>query len=399
MDWIDERFEKLRKKLHNLSLRKSLIVYIIVCILCVVLLSVITFSLCDQWDRLIWSKYLNIELQGYESNIVYYEDLTKLTKMERLSASIIDFLQTWSTFVYSAIGIVIATGLFYNKKLKEPLALLKEATKKLGDNDLDADLFYDNKDEMGELCNSFDDMRKQLIMNYQKTWDMMEEQKRLNAAFAHDLRTPLTVLRGYTDFLNRYIPEGKIKEEKLLSTLTLMSNQIQRLESYGNTMKEISSLEEIPVQKAMITEAELITKLKEVISILKKDKGISIVLSSDIAKGMQFSIDFHLVMEVFENLLSNALRYAKSMIEVNLSYTEEGRHIILSVADDGKGFSAKDLSMATKPYYSDKSENPSYHFGIGLYICKILCQKHGGWISLANQANKGAIVTAIFDIG
>ncbi len=399
MDWIDERFEKLRKKLHNLSLRKSLIVYIIVCVLCVVLLSVITFSLCDQWDRLIWSKYFNIELQGYESNIVYYEDLTKLTKMERLSASIIDFLQTWSTFIYSTIGIITATGLFYNKKLKEPLALLKEATQKLANNDLDADLFYDNKDEMGELCNSFDDMRKQLIMNYQKTWDMMEEQKRLNAAFAHDLRTPLTVLRGYTDFLNRYIPEGKIKEEKLLSTLTLMSNQIQRLESYGNTMKEISSLEEIPVQKTMITEAELITNLKEVISILKKDKEISIVLSSDITKDMQFLIDFHLVMEVFENLLSNALRYAKSMIEVNLSYTEEGRHIILSVADDGKGFSAKDLSMATKPYYSDKSENSYFHFGIGLYICKILCQKHGGWISLANQANKGAIITAIFDIG
>lgn len=398
MDWLDERFEKLRKKLHNLSLRKSLIVYIIICILCVVLLSVITFSLCEQWDRLIWSKYVNAELQGYESNIVYYEDLTKLTKVEQLSANVIDFLQTWSTFIYSTIGIVIITGLFYNKKLKEPLSLLKEATQKLANNDLDADLFYDNKDEMGELCNSFDDMRKQLIMNYQKTWDMMEEQKRLNAAFAHDLRTPLTVLRGYTDFLNRYVPEGKINEEKLLSTLTLMSNQIQRLESYGNTMKEINSLEDIPVQKAMMTEADLIMKMKEDVSILKKDKGISILLSSDIAKDMQLLIDFHLVMEVFENLLSNALRYAKSMIEVNLSYTKEGRQIILSVADDGKGFSAKDLSMATKPYYSDKSEDTSYHFGIGLYICKILCQKHGGWISVANQVKKGAIVTAIFEV-
>lgn len=102
---------------------------------------------------------------------------------------------------------------------------------------------------MGRLCRAFDSMRRQLIANNQKMWDMMEEQKRINAAFAHDLRTPLTVLRGYADLLSKYIPEGKISEEKLLSTVKLMSDHIGRLEIYSNTMKQINSLDELAVRK------------------------------------------------------------------------------------------------------------------------------------------------------
>jgi signal transduction histidine kinase len=95
--------------------------------------------------------------------------------------------------------------------------VLKKATEKVADNDLSVEIEYDIKDEMGELCNSFEYMRKQLVANNQKMWEMMEEQKRLNAAFAHDLRTPLTVLRGYTDFLSQYVPTGKIDDKKLIS--------------------------------------------------------------------------------------------------------------------------------------------------------------------------------------
>ncbi len=74
---------------------------------------------------------------------------------------------------------------------------------------LDFSCIYRSEDEMGELCDTFEQMRHQLAENQEKIEDLMEGQRRLNAAFAHDLRTPLTVLRGYTDFLSRYCPEGK----------------------------------------------------------------------------------------------------------------------------------------------------------------------------------------------
>lgn len=90
-------------------------------------------------------------------------------------------------------------------------------------------------------------MRAALEDNNRQMWRSIEDRKQLNAAFSHDLRTPLTVLRGYTDFLNRYLPEGKISKEKLLDTITTMSIHILRLENYVQIMGEAQKLEDISV--------------------------------------------------------------------------------------------------------------------------------------------------------
>lgn len=84
-------------------------------------------------------------------------------------------------------------------------------------------------------------------------------------------------------------------------------------------------------------------------------------------------LDEEIFMEVFDNLLSNAIRYAASRIEIILLMSDDKKKLILSVADNGKG---KNLN----------------HFGIGLYICKLLCEKHGGYLTLDNGLNKGAVV-------
>ena len=89
------------------------------------------------------------------------------------------------------------------------MELLKTEAAHIGRGELDFSCIYRSEDEMGELCDTFEQMRHQLAENQEKIEDLMEGQRRLNAAFAHDLRTPLTVLRGYTDFLSRYCPEGK----------------------------------------------------------------------------------------------------------------------------------------------------------------------------------------------
>jgi signal transduction histidine kinase len=242
-------------------------------------------------------------------------------------------------------------------------------------------------------------MRKQLIENNQKMWDMMEEQKRLNAAFAHDLRTPLTVLRGYTDLLNQYVPEGKISEDKLISTLSMISGHVDRLENYCNTMKEIYSIEELPVKKQPVDIIELENKFREFIEIMNGKNGIHIkFMNSVFDQPEEIFLDLLIVMEVFENLMSNALRYARKEIEVILSVSEDGEKLVLSVADDGKGFTKNDLIMAVKPYYTDNKEYKSGHFGIGLYICRILCEKHRGHLTLENRLQSGAVVTAVFTL-
>ena len=100
---------------------------------------------------------------------------------------------------------------------------------------------------MGQLCSSFEKMRISLSENNSRMWRSMEERKRLNAAFAHDLRTPLTVLRGYTDLLSQYLPQDKIPKDKVMSTVNTMSGHITRLENYVISMNTLQKLEDIEI--------------------------------------------------------------------------------------------------------------------------------------------------------
>ncbi len=399
MDWLDEKIDILGRWLHNLSLRKALIAYIVICVISFISLYALTMFLCEKQEKRIWSKYTEDTEEITTFVIVNIKDTSMLTENERIIVQVIDFIQSWCIFIYSFAGIIGVSILFYQKKMKPPLLLLKEATARVADNNLDLDIRYDSKDEMGDLCRSFDFMRKQLIMNNKAMWDLMEEQKRLNAAFAHDLRTPLTVLKGYADFLTEYLPQGKISEEKLMSTLSMMTGNIERLERYSNTMKEIQSFEELPVNRTCITLGALKSRLDELISVFHGRNNIAVKLSCAKGEGTDFLyLDEAILMEVFENLISNALRYARTEILVTLVFSEEEHQLLLSVSDDGKGFEPGELILATKPYYSDSSKRKTEHFGIGLYIGKLLSEKHGGWITLYNGMKGGAAITAAFDV-
>ena len=92
---------------------------------------------------------------------------------------------------------------------------------------------------MGELCRAMDTMRAALLKNNQETWAMMEERRKLSASIAHDLRTPITVMKGYTEYLSRNVPLGRISEDKLMDTIHNLSLATGRLEQYANQVRDI----------------------------------------------------------------------------------------------------------------------------------------------------------------
>ena len=83
-------------------------------------------------------------------------------------------------------------------------------------------------------------------------------------------------------------------------------------------------------------------------------------------------------MQVYENLLANAVRFADSTVSVSVSVKD--RCFFMNVSDDGKGFTVEELSEAIKPFYKSSNEINQEHFGMGLNICKTLCEKHGGYL-------------------
>jgi signal transduction histidine kinase len=210
----------------------------------------------------------------------------------------------------------------------------------------------------------------------------------LNAAFAHDLRTPLTVLKGQSELLRKYAP--KMTAEKVSDTSKMMHRHIVRLEEYVQTMGELQRLEDIMIVRQPVTMYALCRQFRETGEAVCNGKTFFCEVIGD--EHVDLNIDTTIVMRVFENLLANAVRFAKEKIKV-LTKLQDG-YLYLTVSDDGAGFAEKDLENATKPFYKTVRETDNEHFGMGLNICKILCEKHGGYIRLSNQ--DGAVITVAF---
>lgn len=407
MDWLEEKIEKTAGYIRNLSFRRAMIAYILVLAAVVFGLSYLTMVFCWQWEAREWARYEQEDLVSliYRKGPLWGFDYTFAQETDRGKLLFLDFVRVWCPYFYAFAGMIVTIFIFYRKRLAAPLRILEDSVERIRGNDLDFQVHYDSRDELGSLCDSVEDMRTELVRGKEEMWLMVERQKELNAAFAHDLRTPLTVLKGYTDFLARYIPEGKISEEKMEDTLALMADHLRRLEDYSRTMKGIRSIDEVPFSPEAIRLKSIEKKMKEVVFALDQAGDVRVIYKGCTFIDMSFKdkdefrveADDNIIMEVLGNLLSNAIRYAKTEIEVMSDYDRQRMEFVLTVRDDGRGFSDDQLTMALKPYYKEyESVEMDEHFGIGLHICREFCRKHGGTLDVSNSIRGGAVVTASF---
>lgn len=303
-------------------------------------------------------------------------------------------LQFVPIFFYSAF-LITAILLFYFTKVKRPLTLLTLASDKIAENELSFQVEYPGTDEIAKLCAAFEKMRSSLDENNRRMLHMIDQRKQLNDAYSHDLRTPIAVLKGYTDMLVKYIPTGKMSETEVLETVNTMSSQVTRLEQFVESMNTVQKLEDLAIQKSKVNTNEFMGHLAETAEILCQSNGLTCTFTSKLEEE-NLCLDAAVVIQVYENLMSNAVRFAKTKIAVECDGA--GSFIILTVSDDGNGFSEKGLLKASQPYYSSETQKQNYHFGLGLHICKTLCEKHDGMLKLANKAGGGAEVKAYFNI-
>lgn len=403
---------KIKAFLHKESIKKSFMLYTSACILAALLLSLLLSWLCQMCQSKIFeNRIINYQSDGDRtldetdgSMLLYPEPGDTLNEIElryytaRLSFLLSPFEET----VYNILGFLsaalvpvcfmvccwITSVLFYRKQLQKPLEILDNAAENIAENNLDFKISYDRQNEMGRLCSSFEKMRAALQDNNMEMWHQIEERRRLNTAFAHDLRTPLTVLKGQSEMLLRYAPRMPL--EKISSTAQMMQRHITRLEAYVNTMNDLQRLEDIQIDKKAVPAADAIEQMRSTATSLCQGKKL--VFTPCPAGREDLRLDFPMVMRVFENLLSNASRFAAETITIRVENRDD--YLKLTVSDDGQGFSGKDLSNATRPFYKADSETDPGHFGMGLNICKILCEKHGGYLELKNDG--GASVLAVF---
>lgn len=385
-------------KIKTKSLRTSIAVTFLVTICVIALLSSITIFAANQVQHEILKKrYMTINSPDFQmdentGNYILDIDNNNITWQP---------LSTWDTVVYYgsyaamvglpvfyiAVGIGAAAAVYYRKKLRNPITQLQNGVERIQEDNLDFHIEYDGDDELGRLCCSMEKMRRELRQKHKALWESLEQRKLLNASVAHDLRTPITVLKGYLDYLEKNIPQDKLTEDMLLDTVSSMQGAVSRLELYVESVRDIEKIENIEIEKRSENVRLLLYELRSNVRQLAGDKEI--IISNDITVD-KIQIDKGVFFRILENLLQNALRYAEKQVSINLSHKKD--FLILTVKDDGKGFSAADLEKATTVFYSNDKEKQ--HLGIGLSVCKILCEKHGGLLYVGNQKEKGACVTA-----
>ena len=398
---------KVRNFFHRRSIRTSFTIYMLVCILSAVLLSLLVSGICQFGQERIYEKYViqyvnsdygmevnfheeTETVEGISGSIRYFtRDITFLfTPVEDLIYNILGIMSVAFWPICFGICIGITSLLFYKGQIQEPLEILDRAADNIADNNLDFKIVYDSQNELGKLCSSFEKMRAALQDNNIEMWRQIEERKRLNTAFAHDLRTPLTVLKGQSEMLIKYSPQ--MPARKVISTAEMMQRHITRLEAYVDTMNDLQRLEDIEVDKRITAVNGVIEQMYSTgISVCR---GKEFIFNNSTAGISEVNLDLGIVMRVYENLLSNAFRFAENTVKV---FVEVKEHCFqFTVSDDGSGFTDKDILNAVKPFYKAGNETDNKHFGMGLNICKILCEKHGGHLELKNDG--GAVALAVF---
>ncbi len=407
MDWIDEKIGRIKRWIQNLSVKWALAAYLLLAFLAAFFISWMVQQICISGCNEILKPYgVDVYRERISGNIYYAgPEAVKylLSKSERARLLFLQAVSNAAPWAFTGAGAVCAAVLFYRRRMERPYEILKEGAAKMSRKNLDFQVTYESRDEMGQLCSTFEQMRREVVADREDLWRQIEDQREINAAFAHDMRTPLTVLRGYTELLYRYAPEGRVSEEKLLSTLKLMSQHLGRLEDNTKTMRQIRSFEDIEPQREEQSLARLAEKIGEVSAPLNAVGDIRITV--DAAKDPseeRIWLDDSLFLEVLENLLSNALRYAKSRVEIFLDYERGNGMLFLYVHDDGSGFDEKELGSAVEPYFRGRAEDAAdeeKHFGIGLHICRVIAKKHGGVLNVANGMDGGAFVSVSFFCG
>ncbi|HBF4995754.1 TPA: sensor histidine kinase [Clostridioides difficile] len=380
-------------KINNMSLKKAFFVLTLSSLIIASVLTTFAYILLNNLYNSIQDKYLKTPINTGIITIVQ-NNVNQFSDYDKTLLNIINILQLVLPLIFFIGLLLLADIIFYKVKLKTPIEILNKGAMEISKNNLDFCLEYNNNDELGNLCNAFEKMRSELNKNNIKMWTMINDRKQLNAAFSHDLRNPLTVLKGYSNYLTKYIPTGKLSDEKILSTTQLMSEHINRIEYYVENMSNAQRLEDLVVSKSMSNINKFIENLDENISIIAKQEGKSFTLKSQI-NNINLFFDENIILRVVENIISNAFRYARNNVSI-LIYLEQ-ELLTFVIEDDGIGFSKESLKLALRPFYRDKTLNDSNaHFGMGLYISKILCEKHGGSISIENNSTNSAKITAKF---
>lgn len=284
--------------------------------------------------------------------------------------------------------ISLVLGAILARTLTRPLSELTAATNAMASGRLNQQVRVHSKDEIGQLANSFNKMSSDLTRS-------IHARKQMTADLAHDLRTPLSILRGYTEGLK----EGRLEGDPAL--YDVMHGEVEHLQHLVEDLRMLSLADagELTLNKRAVDPRALLERTGLAYFVQAEQQGIA--LRVDAPENLpSINVDTGRMTQVLNNLVSNALRHTKQG-EVVLSATTENNSVQLRVSDTGSGIAPEHLPYVFDRFYrADASRQRSEQTdgestGLGLAIAKAIVEAHGGTISATSVVGKGTTMIVV----
>ena len=280
---------------------------------------------------------------------------------------------------------------FFVKRINRPLKLLVEAAGKIKQKQLDFEINYHSENELGELCRAFSEMQTELKESLSAQWKLEQERLELVATLAHDLKTPISIVLGYSQSLL----DNHTDEAKRHRYLAVIEENAQKCTTLVSQMQFVNELEHSADIRLITTDlADFLKRSIVTHELAAQEKGITLKISGFESLPARCSLDTEKVGRIIDNLMANSLRYTPSGGTIKIALFARSGRIEYEICDSGPGFGKLDLKAALKPFYRGDAARSTAeaHSGLGLYIVATLVEKLGGAVTLGNQETGGACV-------
>ncbi len=299
------------------------------------------------------------------------------------------FLQQFRMAIWLGSGLAILSallvGAFLAGTLSRPLRKLTAATQELADGNLGHQVDVKSNDEIGNLAAAFNKMSADLA-------EGERQRQQMTADIAHDLRTPLSVILGYTEALS----EGKFEGDSEI--YDAMHNEAQNLNRLIDDLRTLSLADagKLSLEKAPVQVSDVLQQAHTSWRMAASDKKIDLNLAKE--SDFELMVDPGRIGQILSNLISNSIRYTPAGGAITLGAKRDGDQKLLTVQDTGSGMSADQLPHIFDRFYRADTarQTAKGQSGLGLAIVKSLVEAHGATISAISAPDQGTTFTIRF---
>lgn len=324
--------------------------------------------------------------------MIYFRQVEGVDHVTRLMPRML-FFWLWISILVILILIAAVLTRWIGRGVFSPINELKIGMHEIANGNFDYSLTNETDGEIGELYENYENMRLKLKENVEMTMENEARNRELITNISHDLKTPITAVKGYVEGIMDGVADTPEKMDKYIKTIYNKANDMDRLINELTFYSRVD-MNRIPYTFLRLNVAEYFNDCIEEVGLDLESKGIEINYSNMTDVDSRIIADPEQLKRVINNIISNSVKYKDSEKEkciIDFRIIDEGDAIRIEIEDNGRGIPAKDLPFIFDRFYrSDASRNSSKGgSGIGLSIVKKIVEDHGGYIWATSKENEG----------